>query len=161
MKAMNRFVIGYSLFGLVGALLALILDSAAFFSLTSYVPLYIAAAGYGLVGCKWVFVEVGQLKRLKAESVSVVVLVLLIVSLVLCLPSLKTSDRKSFHLAAASLKLGMPASAVKEIMRAYPVLDKEEGYLAFIFKASAQTEDRVIIDFNSGGTARKIEIVTD
>jgi hypothetical protein len=158
---MSEFARLYLLLGLAGGLLALLMDAEAFFSLTSYLPVYVLSLAYVAIGISRL-VRHSRIGRLSPMGRILILGAFLVAGIALILPYIRTSPRKNFHLDAAALEPGMDVEVIRQRMRRYKVFDNAaEGYIAFVFRASAHTEDRVIVDLTQDGKVRSIEVVTN
>lgn len=159
-ESMKNFARGYIMIGFVGALLFILLDAQAFFSLFGYFPLYCAALVYGVVGAWQAAKEIREYQKVRISGVATLTLAFLMIALCFALPRFRTSPRKSFHVDAASLMPGMSIAFIESKMRSYAT-QQGQGYTAFVFRVDAHTEDRVIVDLAADSTARNVEVVTN
>lgn len=157
---LRRFATGYSIVGTAGFLLAVLLDSQAIFSLLSYVPLVLTTLAYSIGGIVWAARRSKKMGHWTVSCTAVVLVALLVSSLSLFLPQMRTSPRKGFHLDAANLRHGMDLETLEHQMAEYEK-SQGPGYIAFVFRAGPHTEDRVIVDLTPEGTAEAIEVVTN
>lgn len=155
----HRFTLGYVLAAVAVCVILLYLDAVGVFIYFGYVPAALLVLGVVLGG---VFAagKVPRLSRVDVVAFGVATLGLIAVGVV-C-PFLPTSQRKSFYLAATSVKAGMSWEEAQRRMAAYPTFGQQAGAVTFLQKSSRDTVDTVVVRLTSDGeTVAAVEYSAD